>query len=109
MKCSISTFAAVALAALLWSVAGGCDTSDDSGMVGGHAYPQVGSYVSVQFRRDYLGLASDKPTTPMGEGMNLSLGSSGTLKRINDEFVVLGVDNEPNRELWIPRRSILLL
>jgi hypothetical protein len=108
MKRSQLTFAALALATTLGSLAG-CDNSDDSGMVGGHAYPAVGSYVSVQFRRDYLGLASEKPTTPMGEGMNMSLGSSGTLKRINDEFVVLGVDNEPNRELWIPRGSILLL
>jgi hypothetical protein len=87
----------------------GCDNSDDGTMVGGHAYPPAGSYVVVQFRRDYLGLASDKPTTPMGEGVNLTLGSSGTLKRINEEFVVLGVDNEPSRELWIPRGSILLL
>ena len=56
-----------------------------------------------------LGLASDKPTTPMGEGMNMALGSSGTLKRMNDEFVVLGVDGAPDRELWIPRSVILLL
>ena len=88
---------------------GGCDNSDDGTMVGGHAYPPAGSYVVVQFRRDYLGLASDKPTTPMGEGASLALGSSGTLKRINEEFVVLGVDNEPTRELWIPRSVILLL
>jgi len=51
----------------------------------------------------------EKPTTPMGEGASLALGSSGTLKRINEEFVVLGVDNEPTRELWIPRSVILLL
>jgi hypothetical protein len=89
--------------------AGGCDNSDDGTMVGGHAYPPAGSYVYVQFRRDYLGLASDKPTTPMGEGMNMSLGSSGTLKRINEEFVVLGVDGDAQRELWIPRGVILLL
>jgi hypothetical protein len=88
---------------------GGCDNSDDGTMVGGHAYPPIGSSVVVQFRRDSLGLASDKPTTPMGEGVNLTLGSSGTLKRINEEFVVLGVDNEPNRELWIPRSVVLLL
>jgi hypothetical protein len=102
--------ALIAPAILLSAFAvGGCDNFDDGTMVGGHAYPAVGSYVVVQFRRDYLGLASDKPTTPMGEGVNLTLGSSGTLKRINEEFVVLGVDNEPNRELWIPRGSILLL
>ena len=88
---------------------GGCDNSDDGTMVGGHAYPQPGSYVVVQFRRDYLGLAGEKATTPMGEGANLTLGASGTLKRVNEEFVVLGVDNEPNRELWIPRSVILLL
>jgi hypothetical protein len=31
------------------------------------------------------------------------------LKRITDEFVVLTVHNEPNREVWIPRETILLL
>ena len=102
--------ALVAPAILLSALAvGGCDNSDEGTMVGGHAYPPAGSSVVVQFRRDYLGLASEKPTTPMGEGMNVALGSSGTLKRINEEFVVLGVDNEPSRELWIPRGAILLL
>jgi hypothetical protein len=89
---------------------GGCDTSEDGGAAsGGKSYPPIGSYVHAQIRRDYLGLASDKPTTPMGEGMNLALASSGELKRVTDEFVVLQVDNEPNRELWIPRAAILLL
>ena len=102
--------ALVAPAILLSALAvGGCDTSDEGTMVGGHASPPAGSSVVVQFRRDYLGLAGEKPTTPMGEGMNVALGSSGTLKRINEEFVVLGVDNEPSRELWIPRGAILLL
>jgi hypothetical protein len=103
--------ALIAPAVLLSSFAagGGCDNSDDGTMVGGHAYPPTGSYVYVQFRRDYLGLASEKPTTPMGEGMGMSLGSSGTLKRINEEFVVLGVDGDAQREIWIPRGVILLL
>ena len=95
---------------LLTTAAGlaGCDTSDDAGMVGGRAYPPAGSYVYVQFRRDYLGLAGDKATTPMGE-TGMTLASSGTMKRIGDEFLVLSVDNEPNREIWIPRDAILLL
>ena len=87
----------------------GCDTSEDSGMVGGRAAPPEGSEVHVQLRRDYLGLASDKPTTPMGEGMGMSLGTSGVFKRMTDEFVILQVHDDANRELWIPRESILLL
>jgi hypothetical protein len=87
----------------------GCDNSDDTSMVGGRAYPKVGSHVDVQFRRGMLGLASDKPTTPMGEGMGMNLGASGVLKGVTDEFVILKVHGEENRELWIPRDTILLL
>lgn len=95
----------IALAAIVM----GCDNSSDTGMVGGRAYPKVGSNVDVQFRRNFLGLSSDKPTTPMGEGMNMNLGASGVLKGVTDEFVVLQVHGEENRELWIPRDTILLL
>ncbi len=84
----------------------GCDEGDDtSGSMGGKAYPPVGSYVHVQFRRDYLGLSSDKAMQPLEGG----LASSGELKKITDDFVVLQVDNEPNRELWIPRGAVLLM
>jgi hypothetical protein len=101
-----STFATLLTLTLL---AAGCDTGEDSGITGGRGYPKIGSHVDVQFRRGMLGLASEKPTTPMGEGMNMSLGSSGILKHITDDFVVLQVHNEPNRELWIPRDTILLM
>jgi hypothetical protein len=88
----------------------GCDTSSDGGgTLSAKSLPVPGSYVHVQFRRDFLGLASDKPTTPMGEGMSMALAASGELKGITDEFVVLQVDNEANRELWVPRSAILLL
>jgi hypothetical protein len=90
-------------------VAGGCDNSDDSTMVGGHAYPPVGSYVTVQYRRDYLGISGDPKVGAMGEAAPQPVASGGTLKRMNEEFIVLGVDNEPNRELWIPRGAVLLL
>ena len=96
------------LLALSAAALAGCDGGDE-GMVGGRAYPKIGSHVDVQFRRQFLGLASDKPTTAMGEGMGMSLGSSGVLKRITDEFIVLGVHGETNRELWIPRETVLLL
>ena len=102
-----STYALILIVAL--SGATGCDTDETADMVGGRVYPKAGSTVHVQFRRDLLGLASDKPTTPMGEGMNMAIGTSGVLKRITDEFVVLQVHNEANRELWIPRDTILLL
>ena len=102
-----STFALILIVAL--SGAAGCDTDDSADMVGGRVHPKAGSTVHVQFRRDMLGLASDKPTTPMGEGMGMGLGTSGVLKRITDEFVVLQVHGEANRELWIPRDTILLL
>jgi hypothetical protein len=99
----------LSLALVLSAVAGCDDSGGDAGMVGGRSYPKVGSHVDVQFRRGYLGLASDKPTTPMGEGMNMNLGASGVMKGINDEFLILGVHGETNRELWIPRDTILLL
>jgi hypothetical protein len=98
-----------ATALLLLSGLVGCDNSDDSGMVGGHSYPPVGSDVTVQYRRDYLGISGEAKVGVMGEAASQPVASGGTLKRMNDEFLVLGVNNDPNRELWIPRSSILLL
>ena len=105
MKHLYSTAALLLLVAL-----SGCDQSDDGGgMVGGRSSPPVGSYVTVQYRRDYLGVAGDAKVGVMGEAAPNSVASGGTLKRMGDDFLVLGVDNEPNRELWIPRDAILLL
>jgi hypothetical protein len=98
--------AVVLLSAAAFPLIPGCD--DGSGD-GDSSAPKPGSYVYVQFKRNYLGLASDKPTTPMGEGMNMQLASSGEMKSLNDEFLVLKVDGEPGRELWIPRDVILML
>jgi len=87
----------------------GCDEGEEVGMVGGRAYPPAGSYVHVQFRRQFLGLAGEKGTNVMGEGAGLTVASSGELRRVTEEFVVLAVDGEPTRELWIPRDVILML
>jgi hypothetical protein len=86
----------------------GCDNSDDGG---GKAYPTVGSRVDVQLRRDYLGIHATPPQIVgvMSEGANQPVAASGVLARVTDDFVVLQVDNEPNRELWIPRGAILLM
>ena len=88
----------------------GCDEGQDVGMVGGHIYPPKGSFVHVQFRRDYLGFAGDKGSSPVvGTDPGVALASSGELRNITEEFIVLAVADEPDRELWIPRGNILLL
>lgn len=104
----------LALLALLPSAAllaaPGCDEGQDVGMVGGKVYPPIGSFVHVQFRRDYLGLAGDRGSSPVGSNdPDNVLASSGELRRITEDFVVLEVQNEPDRELWIPRENVLLL
>ena len=106
---AIKSSLALSVMSLALLASPGCDSGDDAGAVGGPKYPAVGSHVDVQFRRQHLGLASDKPTTVMGEGMGMNLGASGVLKKVTDEFIVLGVHGETNRELWIPRETILLL
>lgn len=104
-KCGIS---GLLLAGALCVVAG-CDEGQDVGMVGGQVYPPVGSLVHVQFRRDHLGFAGDKGSSPVDSDASRVLASSGELRRITEEFVVLGFADEPNRELWIPREVILLM
>lgn len=87
----------------------GCDEGQDVGMVGGKVYPPLGSFVHVQFRRDLLGLSSDKGSSPVNSDTGMELASSGELRRMTEEFIVLEVANEPDRELWIPRENVLLL
>src|SRR4051812_36341623 len=103
------TAAALLLAATAF-VAIGCDEGDD-GMVGGKAYPKVGSTVNVQFRRDFLGLGAGSREAfvgARGENAAQSVGVGGTLKRITDDFVVLQAgDPTARRELWIPRDAVL--
>ena len=108
MKRTRSTLATLLLlaGAAALPVLPGCD---EGGASGGGEHPAPGSYLHVHYRKQYLGLASDKPTTPMGEGMNMGLASSGELRLITDEFIVLKADGEPGRELWIPRDVILML
>ena len=96
-------------AALVLCGPAGCDDGQDVGMVGGKTYPPVGSFVHVQFRRDFLGFAGEKGSSPVGTDPNVVLASSGELRRITDEFVVIAVANEPDRELWIPREVVLLM
>ena len=96
-------------AALALGGPAGCDDGQDVGMVGGKTYPPVGSFVHVQFRRDFLGFAGEKGSSPVGTDPNVVLASSGELRRITDEFVVIAVATEPDRELWIPRDVVLLL
>jgi hypothetical protein len=102
------TPAGLLLAALLFT-SPGCDEGQDVGMVGGKVYPPLGSFVHVQFRRDLLGLASEKGSSPVNSDTGLVLASSGELRRMTEEFIVLEVANEPDRELWIPRENVLLL
>ena len=109
MNALTPTLSGLLLASLLLVTAPGCDESQDVGMVGGKVYPPVGSFVHVQFRRDYLGVASEKGTSPVNSDTGMVLASSGELRRITDEFVVLEVANEPDRELWIPRENVLLM
>ena len=98
------------LACMLLAVPAGCDEGQDVGMVGGKVYPPLHSFVHVQFRRDYLGLAGDKGSSPVGSADPSNvLASSGELLQITEDWVVLQVQNEPDRELWIPRGNVLLL
>jgi hypothetical protein len=101
------TCLATSLALAMFTALPGCSggDSDDKKATAAVAGPGAGSYVYVQFRRDFLGLASPTAVGPTTEGM----GASGTLKEINREFVVLKVDNEAGRELWIPRESVLMM
>ena len=107
-RSTLATFSLLATLAAPFPLLSGCDETGGSGG-GGGAHPEPGSYVYVHFRKQHLGLASDKPTTPMGEGMNMALASSGELRLLTDEFVVIKVDGEAGRELWIPRDVVLLL
>jgi hypothetical protein len=102
-----TTLAASLIAALTLPLLPGCDEGGSAGSGGEN--PKPGSYVHVHFRKQHLGLASDKPTTPMSEGVNMGLATSGELRLINDEFIVLKADGEAGRELWIPRDVILLM
>ena len=104
-----STLSCLLLTGALLGASPGCDEGGDVGMVGGRVYPPVGSFVHVQFRRDYLGMAAEKGSSPTGGESNLALASSGELQRVTEEFVILAVANEPDRELWIPRDAILLM
>ena len=109
MNAAKSTLPALLLAGLVMIVGPSCDDGQEVNMVGGRAYPPVGSFVHVQFRRQHLGFASEKGISVMGDTAGVTVASSGELRRVTDEFVVLQVANEPNRELWIPRDVILLL
>ena len=93
--------------ALLVALPGCGDTvvNKDGTAAGASTAPPAGSYVYVQFRRDYLGFTATTPSAPTAEGM----GSSGTLKELTPAFVVLKVDNEAGRELWIPREAVLMM
>jgi hypothetical protein len=104
-----STLSCLLLGGALLGASPGCDEGQDVGMVGGRAYPPVGSFVHVQFRRDFLGMAAEKGSSPTGGESGIELASSGELRRVTEEFVVLAVANEPDRELWIPRDAVLLM
>ena len=107
MNASTRTLSGLLLAASVLA-SPGCDEGQDVGMVGGKVYPPIGSFVHVQFRRDYLGFAGDKGSSPVGDA-NQVLASSGELRRMTEEFVVIEVQDQPDRELWIPRGNVLLL
>ncbi len=105
IKSTLATF----LVAGSSSLFGGCDTASDGGTIGAKSLAPAGSYVHIQFRRDFLGMAGEGKVGLMGEAAAQPVASSGELKGVTDEFVVLQVDNEANRELWIPRAAVLLL
>lgn len=92
------------------STGAGCDTSAESGSSSAGGYPPTGSYVHVQLRRDYLNVGGGTTAIgAMGEGAPQPVAASGELKRVTETFLVLQVDNEADRELWIPRDAVLLL
>jgi len=72
--------------------------------------PPLGSYCSVEFKRQYLGVAGQQIVSPVPKGPETSV--SGTLVQVTREWVVLEVPAPQAGEvahLWIPREVILLL
>src|SRR5689334_11593752 len=49
--------------------------------------PPLGSYCSVEFKREYLGVAGEQIVSPMPKGPETSV--TGTLVRVTREWVVL--------------------
>jgi len=81
--------------------------------------PKPGTMVTVQFRRDVLGAASDLPISPLTPGINQRrFIISGQLVAVNQEAILLRTNEggaytvngvSPPRLLWIPKSSILLI
>lgn len=67
----------------------------------------VGKKCRVQFRRDALGLISDSPTPPLGEGLfKRPVFLDGTLTKSGSGGVLLGTESGT---VWIPWTSVLLI
>jgi hypothetical protein len=69
--------------------------------------PPLGKNCTVQFRRDALGAASTNPVPPLTGSFNgAETAIGGKLKNVTSEWIVI---ERAGSELWIPRRSVLLL
>tara|TARA_R110002126_G_scaffold4409_19_gene23231 strand:- start:2116 stop:2412 length:297 start_codon:yes stop_codon:yes gene_type:complete len=69
--------------------------------------PRTGEYVTVQFRRDALGVSHGLPVSPTVDSMNgASVNLRGKLLAVDKNWVVVKDDANTH---WIARPSILLL
>jgi hypothetical protein len=72
--------------------------------------PPLGSYCSVEFKRQYLGVAGEQIVSPVPQGSETSV--TGTLMQVTREWVVLEIPALKEgdvAQLWIPREVVLLL
>jgi hypothetical protein len=69
--------------------------------------PPLGKNCTVQFRRDALGAAATSPIPPLTGSFNgAETAIGGKLKNVTSEWIVI---ERAGSELWIPKRSVLLL
>jgi hypothetical protein len=62
---------------------------------------------TIQFRRDALGAAASLPISPLTDSLNGGETSiSGTLKMVNDDWVVL---DRGGKDIWVSRSVVLLI
>lgn len=96
---------------LLLAVTSGCDRQTNAASSSKTATTTpVGSYCTVQFRRDLLGVNRDSPIPPTTGSFNgAQVVVSGTLVDINAEWVILDKSASTGSTLWIPRQNVLLL
>ena len=71
--------------------------------------PQRGDLCVVQFKRDLLGIASERPISPMvGSFQGTELMITGRFLKMDRRWIVLE-GKHAGQELWVPRNNILLM